>query len=828
MANNETLGASFSIDVTNLKAGITQANRLIRESESEFRAAAAGMDDWTQSQEGLTAKIKSLNSITDIQRKKVEALQGEYDRLIANGLDPASKEAVELRTKINNETTALNKNEAELKKQVAALEEFENASDDAGDAAGDMGDAADAAGDKLSVLKKAGGIAVGAIAAVGAACVAAVGAFLGLAESTREARNNMAKLETSFTQAGHSAEAATNTYNELYGVLGDDGQATEAAAHLAQLANNEEDLAKWTNIATGVYATFGDSLPIEGLTEAANETAKTGALTGGLADALNWAGVNENEFQASLDKCNTEQERQALITSTLNGLYDESAAAYKKNNAEVIAAQKAQANLNNAINELGAIAEPIMTTLKTIAADLLTTITPFVKLIGEGLAGALNGTAGAADSLADGLSGILTSLVDKIVGALPTVIETIVSVASTVIPRIVQTLAEQLPNIISTIVEFLPSLINTLLEMLPMILETILNLIIQIINALADMLPPIIEKIMEIVPMLINQIIAAIPQILQAVITLIMAIVDALPSIITNLIDALPSIIETIIDAILQAIPMIIDAAIKLFMSIIQAIPTIIQALIKNLPKIINTIIDGLLNAIPMLIQGAIQLLMAIIQAIPTIISVLIKEIPNIVTTIINALLSRLPDLIQGAVQLFMGIIKAIPQIIKELIKQLPQIIKTIVESLRDGVGKVKEVGQNLIKGLWEGIKNMGKWIADKIKGFGESVLNGIKSFFGINSPSKVMADEVGKNLALGIGVGFEKNIAGVNREIADAMNFDDPSVNVNATGGGIKGGGVTVYQTNNYKQAYTSPLEKYKSKQQLFAAARLIKAGAY
>ena len=121
---NETLGASFSIDVTNLKAGLAQANRLIKESESEFRAAAAGMDDWTQSEEGLTARINTLNSTTEIQRKKVAALQSEYDRLVANGLDPASREAVELRTKINNETTALNKNEAELKKQTKALEDL--------------------------------------------------------------------------------------------------------------------------------------------------------------------------------------------------------------------------------------------------------------------------------------------------------------------------------------------------------------------------------------------------------------------------------------------------------------------------------------------------------------------------------------------------------------------------------------------------------------------------------------------------------------------------------------------------------------------------------
>lgn len=151
----------------------------------------------------------------------------------------------------------------------------------------------------------------------------------------------MGKLETGFTTAGYSAEDAKKTYTELYGILGDDGQATEAAAHLAKLTKNEKELATWTDIATGVYATFGEHLAIiENLTEAANETAKTGAITGGLADALNWAGVSEDEFQASLDKCSTEQERQALITKTLNGLYSDAAEKYREVNGDIIDATK--------------------------------------------------------------------------------------------------------------------------------------------------------------------------------------------------------------------------------------------------------------------------------------------------------------------------------------------------------------------------------------------------------------------------------------------------------------------------------------------------------
>ncbi|MBQ8763144.1 MAG: hypothetical protein IJZ07_03485 [Clostridia bacterium] len=102
---------------------------------------------------------------------------------------------------------------------------------------------------------------------------------------------------------------------------------------MAQLTTNEQELSQWTNICQGVYATFGASLPIEGLTEAANETAKVGQVTGGLADALNWAGISEDAFNEKLAACNTEAEREELIRETLNGIYSEAAANYEKNNA---------------------------------------------------------------------------------------------------------------------------------------------------------------------------------------------------------------------------------------------------------------------------------------------------------------------------------------------------------------------------------------------------------------------------------------------------------------------------------------------------------------
>lgn len=231
----------------------------------------------------------------------------------------------------------------------------------------------------LSAGKAAGKFALGVVGAAGAAGAA----LIAVAENTREYRTEQGKLQAAFETSGFSAEVARETYEGLNGILGDSGQAVEAANHLAKLATTEEELATWTDICTGVYATFGDSLPIENLTEAANETAKVGTLTGGLADALNWAGVNEEAFQASLDACSTEQERQALITETLNGLYSDAATAYRDVNGAIIDANMAQDNLNNAMAGIGAAVEPFLTMGKQLLADVLEKLTPVLASLAE-------------------------------------------------------------------------------------------------------------------------------------------------------------------------------------------------------------------------------------------------------------------------------------------------------------------------------------------------------------------------------------------------------------------------------------------------------------
>lgn len=440
---NETLGASFSIDVTKLKAGLAQANRLIRESESEFKAAAAGMDDWSDSQKGLEARIKNLNTVQDLQQKKVDALTQEYERLVANGMDETSAAAVKLRTDINKEQAALNKTKKELEKQTEALAEMAGETgdnvtasqklrseidkqertlsqlqsdyqnvvleqgknsteakklakeinnlntdlqknkkklDDSASALEDTGEAAKDSSDGFTVMKGAAAnlVAEGLTRLVDG-CKNAITALLDLADETQEYREDIGKLETAWESAGKSTELATDTYKNFYSVLGEEDRSVEAVNHLAKFVETEEDMATWTDICTGVWGTFGDSLPIEGLTEAANETAKTGKLTGVLADALNWAGVNEDDFQASLDSCNTESERAAKITDTLNGLYKDAADNYKENNKSVIDARKSTSEYTDALADLGEEIEPVKTELTNLKTEAIKELAPVIK-----------------------------------------------------------------------------------------------------------------------------------------------------------------------------------------------------------------------------------------------------------------------------------------------------------------------------------------------------------------------------------------------------------------------------------------------------------------
>lgn len=191
------------------------------------------------------------------------------------------------------------------------------------------------------------------VVAAGAAVSGLAAAFVALDGATEEYRVAQGKLNAGFSAAGFSADVARKSYRNFYAILGDTDTATEASQLLANMAKNEEEVTKWARIAAGVHGTFGDSLPIEGLVESANETARTGKVTGVFADAINWVGIMEDDFNAKLEQTTDVSKRNRLIMDTLSASYDTAATSFYKNNQQVIDARRNQATLDETLAKVG-------------------------------------------------------------------------------------------------------------------------------------------------------------------------------------------------------------------------------------------------------------------------------------------------------------------------------------------------------------------------------------------------------------------------------------------------------------------------------------------
>ena len=233
------------------------------------------------------------------------------------------------------------------------------------------------------------------IQAIAGAAKDAITGIYGLAESTREFRQDMGTLETAFDRAGFSADTATETWKGLYSVFGEDDRAVEAANNIARMADSQEELDEWVRITTGVWGTYQAALPVEGLAEAAGETAKVGKVTGVMADALNWSSEAaellaeymgddvtnaEDAFNVALSECSDEAERQALITDTLTVLYGEAADKYEETAGTLMDANAANADYTQTLAEMGERIEPVTTAVQQGFTKILNKI---MELIGE-------------------------------------------------------------------------------------------------------------------------------------------------------------------------------------------------------------------------------------------------------------------------------------------------------------------------------------------------------------------------------------------------------------------------------------------------------------
>ena len=680
------IGPRIGIDgEAEFRKQLTNINQQLKTLGTEMKAVTSAFDGQDQSADKLVAQNAVLARQIGAQEQALAQLrQGLIQSTVKYGeLDTRT---LKWQQTVNNATANLNKLKAQLSDNERAMDQASNSSNELADNMDKAGEAASGAGSKFSAVTVAiGNLAANAITAAVSAIGDMISSLINLDQTTEEYRIAQGRLNTAYEAAGLGAETAQQAYRGFYGILGDTDTATEASQLLAQLATNQEEVATWTEIAAGVSGTFGDSLPIESLIEAANETAKVGEVTGTLADALNWVGISEDEFNEKLAACSSESERNQLIMETLSGQYDEATEAFYANNEALVQSRENQAAMDEAMAGLG-------TTIGNVKNQIMSEFTPSIVQLTQAFNGLLTGAPGAAQQMQTAISGLISTVV------------------------------QQLPGFINAGTQILTAIVNGIVQNIPQLLAAGLQIVADLLATLQEQLPGMLDMGMQMLDQMVEGILQAIPE----------------------MIERLPEVIDGFLGFFDENLPDVLEKGVE----------------------ILNKLATG------------------IIQAIPD----LVAQLPEVITSITGFIGDNLPKLVASGVDLIESLIKGIISAIPSLVANLPKIIDAIGQGIGNLLGGVVEAGREIVRGLWEGISDMAGWIGEKIRSFGDGVLQGIKDFFGIASPSKVFESEVGKYMAQGIGVGFEDEMRRVSGQMQSAIPTPTVETVQNAAAGMVNG----------------------------------------
>lgn len=511
---------------------------------SEMKAVTSAFDANDKSQEALAAQTDVLNRQIATQQQRLTQLQ--------RGLDAAAQKFGENDTRTLKWAQAVNNATADLNKLRTQLGRTEGEMDDVTDATDDMADAMDDAGRQSQGFGQmlAGAFTGGAILGLVQSVADGVQQII---ESTQEYRRIMASLESSSQRAGYSAAETSATYEQLYGVLGDEQTAATTTANLQALGLAQEQLTQLTDAAIGAWATYGDSIPIDGLSEAINETIRVGKVTGTFADALNWAGTSEDEFNERLAAAGSEAERANLV---LQELADQGLVAagegWRQNNKDLVEANLAAAGFSETITGFAEILTPIVTTVKTGLNEVLQSALGVAQAFQSGgLSGGMEALGNLASEAVDTIRaqapqmlqagmGLVSDLVDGIVSALPAVAEGIGSLLA----EIYNFMAENGPGLVEQGYEIVGDLLTGIIDAIPDLVAQLPAIIKAFIGYITSVLPEVAKQGAILLGRLAIGIVQAIPDLLAELPALGIAILEGIGDALAGVVDIGRDLVE--------------------------------------------------------------------------------------------------------------------------------------------------------------------------------------------------------------------------------------------------------------------------------------------
>lgn len=728
------------------KKALSQINQNLKETASQMKLVTSAYDKNDTSAKSLRAQSKSLNTMLTQQKDKVKLLKDQY-KALSKEQDVDEKSLSKLRTQINLA-------QADVNNTKNALKDLKDRTKEAGDEAKKASDSG------FTVMK---------------------GVLANLAtQAISSAISGLQQMGAAFIDVGKQALESYAEYEQLVG--GVETLFKDSAGTVQDYANNAYKTAGLSaNEYMETVTSFSASL-LQGLN---GDTAKT-------ADVANQAIIdmsdNANKMGTSMESIQNAYQGFAKGNYTM---LDNLKLGYGGTKTEMLRLVQDAGVVSKSVESMDDVSfDQIIEAIHIVQTNMGITGTTAkeASVTIEGSTAAMksawqNFITGIADDNAD-MGGLIQNLVDSVM-----------TVGDNILPRV--------QTIIQGIGTAVPQLLSA---MVPEIMKTIPPLLNSSLPLLIDAVKGIIMQVGEILPIIVSQLASLMPQILSAGIEIAMSLLAGIRTAFPDLMAMMPEIITSFVETILSAAPEFLETGKEMLMDLVNGIDQALPELGAEIPNIINTVIDILTSELPMILEMGVTILTRIIDGITQAIPTLVQMLPEIITTIVTVLIDSLPLIIQAGVGILVALIEGLRTAIPQLVQMLPEIITNIVTklqemwpqikqagqdiltSLKDGLGehlndliakvaeigdgirtkflelvdKIKTIGGNIVTGLWNGINDKVGWVLEKIRGFGASISNGIKNFFGIHSPSTLMRDQVGKNIALGL-------IDGVNKEKKNA-----------------------------------------------------------
>lgn len=719
MAKSSIKGITIKIggDTTGLDKALKETNKKSRELESELKAVdkALKLDPNNvtlvkQKQDLLKDSIKETKSKLDVlkeaqsqvtaQYKKGEIDAGQY-RAFQRELETTKSKLSSLKDEKKNIHvigTAFKEAKDKVEPVIKKVEKVGSV----------IGGATGKAVKFTATLGKIDTAMIGKAAdgfkkytqTIGVGLAAVTTALAANVETSREWNSDMTKLKTNAETSGNDFDFMKSKMQDLVAITGESDSSIEALSNLMAVGFSDEQMTPAINALSGAVEKFPDTLKIESLSDSLQETLATGAATGQFSELIGRMGDSVDDFNAGLQNCTSEAERQQyaldwLANSGLSEINDE----YQSANKSTLDYERASFELQDALASLGTAFTPVMAGAKGMAADFLTKSLPAVQKLSGGFTKLFDGVSSLLDAYD---SGGLDGLTEQI----PVVISGLFSSAS-------ETLAENAPTLITATTTVLTSIIQSLAQSAPSlinsILPSLLNGFFGLINALVSTIPTLV------------------PELVQGAITLFLGLIDGLNDVIGQLMPMLPSLIKQITDTLIENLPAIIEGGFQLLTGLITGLTKCTPDLIDAIIALIPVITDSLTENLPALVKAGMELIVALAKGLPDAIPDIINALPEIIGAIIDGF--KEVDWLDLGANILKGILNGLVSAVSGIWSVVQDVGSAIIDGFCDFFDihspsrvMAKKVGQYLPSGIAVGMEDTADEPVDEAQAIVDSV----------------------------------------------------------------------------------------------------------